>query len=773
MLVLDTLLLLGDTSLAYPSIVWNSIDVIGAVRVVYGSGAVHLVPLQDSSRAIFWRLFLGSKVPQVSPSFSFTDSTERGLVFGGSVLLGVGVSRAFSQRSGLVINVGGRMGDARVEGVFRAQNFDQTYYLNDLEESYLRLERKGAYIEAGTFYHGKYRVFGMRGGYGRLGGMFGYERAILRRRELVYDGNPVVPFASVGEEVVYGSVRLMVNGRVVREGWRVDYDSRTIYLEPEMDIHPGDVLSVEYQYLSEGIRRDFVSLSYGPITYSRRVESIRFASDSLKRATAPGFYPAYYRDTVRGSYVLEDSIFRYVGEGRGQYVVYFTPFASGDYEYNPQGDFYYFVGRGRGHYMPLRYMNPPSRQQFLSFEGDSMRILVAEYNPNYYLYTMGEVDVEGFVSRRWGRIRLFAVRKKSDLTDFSMPPNPMGASGGTFATFTYNGVGAFLMDSLYGLYVEKGGLVGMIYRGGWMVSGSWRGQFYNISLRSVRYSDSLRGSINLEAGRELYALVKLSAVGDSLDYGAGFGMRLSGIRGAVLYNPLRGSVEGVLDVSSGNLSSSIVLRKAPSVAYVERYVFVGEGLGDYSYDAVSGTYYRDPGGSYIMVAVPVSSDTLGYLIRGNLNYLAGDFHMEASVDRYYRILSAGWRGMEASYRWFQGSEYATFSGEWEPVFVGMDYRTEIGVKLWGLAGSRRLAAGGGYYFDGSPFLMVRLDGPLSLTLEYRFSDVPPHLSKGLDILSNFGISRQVGNFLLRVSGILNYKNGMTYKNLSFGVSHQF
>ncbi len=773
MLVIDTLLLLGDTSLAYPFVIWNSVDVVGAVRVVYGREAVHFLPLQDSARLLIRRLNIESPPGALNPFPSIADSLERGLVFGGSVVLGVGVSRALSQRSGLVINVGGRVGDARVEGVFRAQDFDQTYYLSDFEESYLRMERGGAYMEAGTFYHGKHRVFGMRGGYGKVGGMFGYERAILRRREFVYDGNPVIPFAEVGEDVVYGSVNLMVNGRVLDGGWRVDYDSRTLYLEPGVDIHPGDVLSVEYQYLSGGVRRDYASVSLGPLTYSLRVESVRFSSDTLKRATAPGFYPAYYRDTTRGSYVLEDSVFRYVGEGRGQYVVYFTPFASGDYEYAPDGDYYYFVGKGRGHYMPLRYMNPPSRQQYISLEGDSLLILLAEYNPNRYLYSMGRVDVEGLLSRRWGRLRLFAVRKRSDLTDFSMPPNPMGMAEGTFITLTYGGAGVFLMDSLYGLYVERGGLVGMLHRRGWMVSGSWKGPFYRLSLRSVRYSDSLRGSFNLEAGEEIYALVKVSSAGDSLDYGTGFGVRLSGIRGAVLYRPLRGSVEGVLDVSTGGLYSSIVFRRAPSVAYVDRYVFVGEGMGDYSYDAISGTYYRDPGGSYIRVAVPVSSDTSGYLIRGNFNYTSGDFHLEAGVDRYYRLLSAGWRGVEASYRWFQGSEYASFSGEWEPLFLGVDYRTEIGLKVWTLAGSRRIAVGGGLYLEGSPFLMARLDGPLSVIMEYRFSGVPPHLSPGLDILSNFSISRQMGDFLLRLSGILNYKNGMAYKNLSLGISHQF
>ena len=771
MLIIDTLLLLGDTSIGYPLFIWNSIDVIGAVRVVYGDRVVRLFPLQDSTYAIVRRLHIFS--PSAEPFRAIVDSMGDGLVFGGSVILGMGVSRALSQRSGLVINVGGRMGDAKVEGVFRAQNFDQTYYINDLEESYLRLERRGAYMEAGTFYHGKYRVFGMRGGYGVLKGMFGYERAVLRRREFVYGGNPVIPFASMGEEVMYGTVRLMVNGRVVKEGWRVDYDSRSLYLEPGMDIHPGDILSVEYRSLSSGVRRDFVSFSIGPVSYSRRVENVRFSSDSLKRATAPGYYPSYYRDTLRGSYILEDSIFRYVGEGRGQYVVYFSPFPSGDYEYDPHGDYYYFVGRGRGHYMPLKYMSPPSRQQYISFEGDSMEVLLAEYNPNYYLYGMGRVDVEGFVSRRWGRLRLFAVRKRSDLTDFSMPPNPMGIADGTFITFTFDGMGFFLLDSLYGIYLERNGMVGMLYRGGWMVSGSWRGRFHNLSIRSIRYSDSLRNTVNLEAGGEVYALVKLFISDDSLDYGAGFGINLSGIRGNVLYNPMRNSVEGVLDVSTGALSSSIVLRKAPTVAYVEKYVFVGEGMGDYSYDAVSGAYYRDPGGSYARVAIPLSSDTAGYLIRGNLSYLSGDFHLEAGMDRYYRILSMGWRDFEASYRWFQGSEYATFSAEREPLFVGMDYRTEIGVKLWGLVGRKRFAAGGGLYLGGTPFLMARMDGPISLMVEYRFFDFPPHLSEGLDILSNFSVSRQMGDFLLNLSGILNYKNGKVYKNLSARVSHQF
>ena len=771
MLVLDTLLLLGDTTLAYGSVVWNSIDILGSARVVYGDGGIHLSPLGDSSRVIL-RRFLPPSSGRAS-SVRFADSVESSLIFGGSVLLGVGVSRTFSQRSGLVINVGGRMGDATVEGIFRAQNFDQTYYLSDFEESYLRLKRRGMYMEAGTFYEGRYRIFGMRGGYGNFRGMFGYERAIMRRREIVYRGTSIIPFASTGEEVVYGSVKLLINGRVVREGWHVDYDSRTLYLEPGMDVHPGDVLTVEYQYLSEGVRRDFVSVSLGPVSYFRRVENIRFSSDSLKGATAPGYYPSYYMDTVRGSYVLEDSIFRYVGEGRGRYVVYFSPFASGDYEYDPQGDYYYFVGRGRGHYMPLRYMNPPSRQQYISLNLDSVRILVAEYNPNYYLYRAGRVDVEGRVSRRWGGFRLFVIRKRSDLIEMSMPPNPAGAVEGTFATLTYNGIGVFLMDSLYGAYLKGAGAVLMVYRGGWMLDGSWRGPFYSLSLRSIRFSDSLRSFIHMEVGGEIYALVKVFFGEDSLDYRAGFGIRLSGAKGSFLYDPVRGSGEGVLDVSYGGLSSSLVFTKAPSIAYVDRYVYVGEGLGDYSYDAVSGTYYRDAGGSYVRVAVPLSSDTSGYLLRGNLNYYRGNFRMEASVDRYYRSLSVGYGDVELFYRWFQNSEYASFSGDLAPLFLGMDYRTEIGMKVWALAGSERMAVGGGYYMRGAPFLMARYDGPVSLTLEYRFSDVPPHLSKGMDILSNFSISRRMGNFLFRASGILNYRNGIVYKNLSLGVSRQF
>ncbi|GEM_PF-1593245 len=777
MLVFDTLWLLSDTVLSYRNVVWNTIDVLnGSSYIQYLPEGVRINPLSSGAKVSF--ISIKSLKPDTGSIHEFhmrVDTTygER-LIFSGNVIMGAGISRSVYSRNSLNLGIGGRVAGATVEGVISASDFRESYYIQDLEESYLRVfsEKENLSLEGGIFREGNFRIFGLRGRWGKLGMLVGYERAVYGRDEYVVEPSKrIYPFSDIFRDVVYGSVEIFVDGVRLKEGFRVDYDARQIIFDASYPLKKGSRLVIGYMYYSQGMRRDFAGFSYGRIRFLQREDRIRYVSDSLKNASAPGYFPTYYRDTVGGEYILQDSIFVYVGRGKGEYVVEFFPASSGDYEYQPDGDFYYFVGKGMGRYVPFKYMAPPSRERRLEYSDDFLSVSLVEENPNYMKYRQGVVDFEGRIERRWGDFSVVGVRKRSLLSPYLMPLNPLDATSGTFLSLDYRGFGVFFQDSVYGLMLKRDWMSAFLSRNGWMFRMDLSGGPFKVH----GYGSSVKRSAggDLYVGKEIYGILKVAYGDSTLDYAFGGGISMDKWKGYILYYLPDGRLSAGLDLSSPSLQGSFRYERISDVRYVDHFVYVGDGLGDYDYDPVSGRYYFHRGGRFNRIRIPVSTDSARYILQGNLSFQLGGFAgsmfisrrtlgFNMSSDRFYLSFNKWDEFMHGESYYSQG----VFS-------LGIDYDTEYRFRIYFLRDVMFFRLGGGFYSSGVPFLMLHMTSPLSVKLEYRSEGVSPAYSKGLEISSVFSWSRYAGRVNIRLSGILIYRNGLLFKNLTADISQQF
>lgn len=119
-------------------------------------------------------------------------------------------------------------------------------------------------------------------------------------------------------------------------------------------------------YLFEGDDKDSpVSLSITP----ERKELLQNAGDDTSLAWAEG--GVWVGDSL-GSYILTDSVYEYVGYGKGDYSVSFTMVAEGegDYEYNYTLGGYEYVGMGNADHVAKVRLPLPERNEFYSFKAD-------------------------------------------------------------------------------------------------------------------------------------------------------------------------------------------------------------------------------------------------------------------------------------------------------------------------------------------------------------------------------------------------------------------
>ena len=695
-------------------------------------------------------------------------------MFSGNLFMGAGFSKGFYPKNALYLNVGGRMGNVLIEGVISVRDLKESYYLEELEESYLRVssEEERVFLDGGVFYEGDFRLFGLRGRWGRMGIFAGYERAMYGKVEYVAQpGKRIYTFADANVDIIYGSVKVVVDGKALSEGFWVDYDARAVVFDPSYPLAGGSHISILYTYYSQGIRRDFLGFSYGNWHFVQRETRVRYMSDSLRNASSPGYFPTYYRDTSNGEYILRDSIFLYVGRGRGEYVVEFFPMPGGDYEYQAEGDFYLFVGRGRGSYAPFRYMYPPSRQRRLEYRGDSISIAILEENPNYLKFRNGSWDVEGSLKKSIGGFSIHFVRSRTPLSPYSLPPNPINATRGTFLSLSYRGLGIFSMDSIRGFMVRRGWLEGFLYDGGSMFRLFLTREPLNLHAYWNSMDNILEG--RLQTGKEIYSIFQIKYGKDTLEYAFGGGISYRQVDGSLLYWPQYDRIAARVNLSLPSLRGRFLYDRFPKIQYIERYVYVGEGLGDYEYDPVAGRYYYRKGGRFNRLLVPVNADSTGNLLEGSLSFEAGPFMgyaflnrnsygLNLSADELYLSLNRWGDVLKGEIRYWRGR-------------VGwiLNYDVEYGFKSAMLFRVSGVVMGMGSYFSGVPFLMLYSELPISVDVEYRLKEVSPIYGRGLDLSINLSLSRNVGDVSIGVFGGIIYRNGQLFKNLSLGISQQF
>jgi hypothetical protein len=141
----------------------------------------------------------------------------------------------------------------------------------------------------------------------------------------------------------------------------LDY-RRSLYASSASYSSLGGRLLVGGSLMREGDDRD--SPLYLTLTPERR-QALEDAGDDSSLAWVSG--GVYVGDSL-GSYVKEDSVYRYVGYGQGDYSVSFTKVSAGegDYQFDYGLGGYVFVGQNLGEYIAMTRLPLPAREQFHS-----------------------------------------------------------------------------------------------------------------------------------------------------------------------------------------------------------------------------------------------------------------------------------------------------------------------------------------------------------------------------------------------------------------------
>ncbi|MDI6850449.1 MAG: hypothetical protein QMD82_00715 [bacterium] len=258
-------------------------------------------------------------------------------------------------------------------------HYGNDYYsksLEDVDEVYLSFEDvRGFGLNLGKFYHEGRKLLGFEGIYKNFKMVYGSTEQMRKKKIIEYrDFYPGPYFVDYGYLIVPGSVRVLLNGLLLdKTSYSFDYSSGALYLK-DLKVLPDDVIYVEYSTYSTlpsvftGVKGEF-----GNITFEfKRLNSTKeyysgFPSEILEYFKETGDSCAFlsYRGgikTSKGDYILQDSIFVFVGQGRGDYQVYFTFVGEGrgSYVFDNLIGGYKFVGKGNGLYEPEVDLFPPS-----------------------------------------------------------------------------------------------------------------------------------------------------------------------------------------------------------------------------------------------------------------------------------------------------------------------------------------------------------------------------------------------------------------------------
>ncbi len=261
---------------------------------------------------------------------------------------------------------------------------DYTYYgsdyysksVEDVDEVYLSFEDvRGFRLNLGKFYYEGRKLLGFEGIYKNFKVVYGSTEQTRKKKIIEYrDFYPGPYFVDYGYLIVPGSVRVFLNGSILdKTRYSFDYSSGALYLK-DLKVLPGDIIYVEYSTYSSspslltGVKGEFgnINVEFKKLNSTKEhysglpseiLEYFREAGDSCALFTYVGGIK-----TTKGDYILQDSIYVFVGQGRGDYQVYFSFVGEGQGSYifdNLLGG-YRFVGKGNGFYEPELNLVPPS-----------------------------------------------------------------------------------------------------------------------------------------------------------------------------------------------------------------------------------------------------------------------------------------------------------------------------------------------------------------------------------------------------------------------------
>ncbi len=535
--------------------------------------------------------------------------------------------------------------------------------------------------------------------------------------------NPNIPLkiTSKGEYIVENTERVFLNSRSLKRGedYSIDYTAGIIYLLPGLTITPEDVLRVQFistgslgkrtlknagiRFSASGLRgRMLFTETSDDALYWERVLG-RDALSILKNSTGLAKIPGWkYVGSGNGDYTREDSIFVYEGHNQGDYTVNFSFVGNGkgEYEFNDAGGYFEFVGTG-GSYTPYIFIETPARER--RFYGElraekngffTENVLRASENtPNIFNSSGLKRDFSGIWSAGFKNSWFYAdfryFREIDSLWMFNRDNlhgdgysigAKFGRLGAIKPEFFYARMGENFLGRLrisgtfitdYSLSVcvtdtDKiyNGEVGYEIGTGRISLGYEKYEGRSRSYQEIKSGFSYQNFFQLDfserlrsGGTDNILSIGLERGNTSLSYRM---VRVGERDRDSLYHALYFTSEGINQGVSYSLRLLYRDDRYQSLSY--RFVYVGDGNGSFSYDSTTGSFYRDPLGSYEREVLPYSTSkpvksvsasfSLGYGVisvdlSGDSRFsdmrnpliFRGNFNLRASPGRWFLIYS--------------------------------------------------------------------------------------------------------------------------------------
>jgi len=231
-----------------------------------------------------------------------------------------------------------------------------------------------------------------------------------------------------GVLVVPGSEKVYLNGLLISRGddYTIDYSEGSITFTGSNFIDSEAQIVVSFQYSDENYRQNMYLVN-SEVNLWDRIKvtsqmiiqnddrdnplSVQMDAENIAVLQEAGDGEAWGSGVLEvedGDYILiEEGYFVYVGNDslqQGNYELYFTRVESnaGLYEYDSEGDFYYYVGPG-GLYLPIRKLPAPVRQDNynmrISHRGDVYNFVLEGFLTNYDKNTFSNKDDDDNIGR--------------------------------------------------------------------------------------------------------------------------------------------------------------------------------------------------------------------------------------------------------------------------------------------------------------------------------------------------------------------------------------
>ncbi|MEO0203011.1 MAG: hypothetical protein ABIL37_04740, partial [candidate division WOR-3 bacterium] len=637
-IIKDSIILISDTLLPTNSIILNSIQTTKAVEIKVDNSSIYLKALESNCIVYFERIENNGKLEKYEKKEILENYSN--LDLSGNVFWKFGISSNLEQSQGINANISGIYSDYKISGLIKSKAGNRTITLDELEESYLSISSRDFYSNVGVFLFKNFRIFGINANKNDYKFTFGYEKAQFTRVEIYLDENNRGPYRfTENYSIVYGSVRVFLNNeKVNEEDYIVNYQMGTIVFKPNVIIKKGDKLIIEYQFFESDGQREHLQFKYKSFDIYQRRKILKYENDTIKYIENAGYYPSYYKSD-NGSYIKQDSIFIYVGEGRGEYVVRFSPFISGSYNYDNAGNFYYFVGKGNGSYEPVEYYEPPTIEREINIEFLNSKLTLFEFNKNYYKYNYGEFDFESNLKFHYKSIEFGLIRKKRIISDYTLKNNLMLSNTGNYIYMKFGYLEPYILDKIPGIKFNYKSFYFEAISNRTKLNLSFNKNIFDFEYEYL-FIDSAFNRIHFKTNTTLYPIYTLR-YSKKFENEIGIGINSNLLNFVSYYNIQKQTYQFRTFRNSQTLSFDVSYINQPDVIYLERYIFVGEGLGDYSYDPKTNSYYRDKYGNYIKQLYPFylnssKSEIIGSL---TLNYENVNFFATRSKDNIFISLS--------------------------------------------------------------------------------------------------------------------------------------